>query len=75
MEELEPSPQYQKGFNVGYQIAKVDPDLFKQLEKSLDRDDDYIHGLKMGKKQLDREMLLEQVKQARQQSKDRDNER
>jgi len=72
MEELEPSPQYLKGFNVGYQMAKADPDLFKQLENSLNRDDEYIHGLKMGKKQLDREMLLEQVKQSQQQSRDRD---
>jgi len=66
------TPEYQRGVNIGYQIAKADPQLFKQLEKSLDRGDDYIPGLKMGKKQLDREMLLEQVKQARQQSKDKE---
>lgn len=70
MEEL--STEYQKGFNVGYQIAKADPQLFKQLEKSLDRDGDYIRGLKLGKKQLDREKLLEQLKQSQQRSKGRE---
>ncbi len=71
MDAEEPTPEYLKGFNVGYQIAKNDPQLFGQLTKSLDRDNDYIQGLKMGQKQLDREKLLEQLKQSKDQSKDR----
>ena len=72
MEEMEPSPQYVRGFNIGYQIAKTDPKLYMQLEKSLDRDNEYIHGMKMGRKQLDREKLLEQQRMSQQKTKGRE---
>ncbi|HTI11721.1 MAG TPA: hypothetical protein VL832_24275 [Puia sp.] len=71
MDEQEPSPQYLKGFNVGYQIAKADPQLLEKLVKSFDQDKDYIYGLKMGKKQLDREKLLRQLKQINKKEKER----
>ncbi len=47
MDAEEPTPQYLKGFNSGYQIAKYDPELFGQLAKSshLNKDNDYMRGL------------------------------
>jgi len=75
MEAQEPTPEYQKGFNVGYQIAKADPQLFKQIEQSLDRNGDYIHGMNMGKKQHDRERLLEQLKQSQLRNRDQQKDR
>lgn len=69
------TPEYQRGFNVGYQIAKADPQLFKQLEQSLDRGNDYILGMKMGKKQLDREVLLKQLKDSNDRIRARDKDR
>ena len=59
------TPEYQRGFNVGYQLAKYEPELIGQLITG-DKNSDYILGLNMGKKQLDRERLLEQLKESQQ---------
>ncbi|AEV99720.1 hypothetical protein A4D02_26460 [Niastella koreensis] len=72
MEEKDATPEYLKGFNNGYLLAEHEPGLIQQLEKSLDKSSDYAHGLKMGKKQRDREILLQQLKQSQEQNKQKD---
>lgn len=53
--EQELTPQYLKGFNSGYEMAKHEPELCKQLTTSMKGNGDYITGLQAGKKQFDRE--------------------
>ena len=36
--------QYAKQFNDGYFMAKLEPELFKMLEPSLDKDNPMLHG-------------------------------
>ena len=67
----EPTPRQLKGFNAGYELAKHEPELLAQLEKSLNGDSEYIQGLQFGKKQYDREMLLDQLKQSQKINKER----
>lgn len=59
----EQEKQYTKGFNSGYLLSKHEPELFDQLLNSLNKDSEYIQGMKQGKHQHDREKLLEQIKQ------------
>jgi hypothetical protein len=66
--------KYLKGFNSGYLLSKHDPELLDKLLKS-PNDNEYIKGMNMGKKQHDREKLLEQLKQSQKRSKDREREK
>lgn len=54
---------YIKGFNSGYLLSKHEPDLLAKLLKG-DNANEYIQGMQAGKKQHDREKLLEQIKTA-----------
>ncbi|MBS1509391.1 MAG: hypothetical protein JST86_01005 [Bacteroidetes bacterium] len=53
--------QYIKGFNAGYLLSQHEPELLKQLLKTKEANE-YFKGLKSGKKQHDRELLLAQLK-------------
>lgn len=59
MEDLEKI--YIKGFNVGYLLSQHDPELLTQLLKTKSSNE-YFNGLHSGKKQHDREKLLEQLR-------------
>lgn len=60
----EKEKQYAKGFNDGYQLSKHEPDLLNKLMKSATATNDYIQGLQQGKKQHEREKLLEQMQKS-----------
>lgn len=47
--EITVDPQYQKGFNHGYLLAKHNPELMKQLEKSLNDGTEYTKGILNGR--------------------------
>ncbi|MCF1715391.1 hypothetical protein L0U88_12210 [Flavihumibacter sp. RY-1] len=66
-----PEQDYIKGFNIGYQLNKLDPQLLAQLLKSKSENSQYLQAMQMGAKQHDRELLLEQLKR----NQDRDKER
>ena len=74
--EEELTPMQLKGFNSGYELAKHEPELFTKLLSSLERNNDteYIQGLKYGKSQADRELLLEQLKQSQERIKSKGRE-
>lgn len=67
-----PEQDYIKGFNIGYQLNKHDPQLLAQLLKSKAENSQYLHAMQMGAKQHDRELLLEQLKKTQERDKDRD---
>jgi hypothetical protein len=73
-EEQDATPEYLKGFNSGYILAQHEPELLQQLESSLDKNADYIHGLKMGKKQYDREIVLRQIRLSQQKNRGQEKE-
>jgi hypothetical protein len=58
MEEV--NQDYLKGFNVGYLLSEHDPKLLSQILKTKSSKE-YFNGLESGKKQHDREKLLNQV--------------
>ncbi|MFT3909739.1 MAG: hypothetical protein QM737_09970 [Ferruginibacter sp.] len=69
--------QYIKGFNVGYTLSKHDPQfLMSILNRSASVKSSYNFGLLQGKKEHDREKLLDQLKKSQaSKSRERENER
>jgi hypothetical protein len=65
---------FAKGFNAGYLLSKHEPDLLKQLLKSTNKENEYFQGLELGKKQHDREKLLQQIKHSNK-TRNKDRER
>lgn len=59
-----------KGFNVGYQLSKHDPELLAKLIKTKSDNSEYIRALKLGGQQYDAENLLNQIKQSKAKNKD-----
>lgn len=53
--ELDPSPEYVKGFNEGYTLAKYLPNLAGKIVDALGNDDRSA-GFKKGKEQVDYEI-------------------
>lgn len=66
--------EYIKGFNSGYLLSKHDPELLEKILKT-PNDSGYLKGMETGKKQHDREKLLEQLKQSQKRSKGREREK
>lgn len=61
----EPTKEYLKGFNSGYLLSKHEPELLNTLIRSLNNtDSEYARALQAGKKQHDRELLLQQIRQS-----------
>ncbi len=54
-EELIPDPQYLKGFNNGYLLAKHQPELVAQLSTRPNDHSAYFKGLMCGKQEYDKE--------------------
>lgn len=55
-EETTVDPQYQKGFNDGYLLAKHEPKLATQLTSTPNDQNPYLKGLTAGKLEYDREI-------------------
>lgn len=73
MEEQEVSQTYLKGFNNGYQLAKHEPELLDTLLKAKSQGSEYLKALEAGKRQHQKEIIMEQMKQqTKQQSQSRD---
>lgn len=56
------NPQYQKGFNHGYLLAKHKPELMKQLEKSLTDKNEYTKGILHGRAEYRMEKMKTRLK-------------
>ena len=68
---MEEKDMFQRGFNDGYQMARFEPDLLKQILKSKgSNDNEYLEGLDNGKRQHEKELIQQQIREA-QQSRDR----
>ena len=52
----EPTGQYVKGFNHGYELQKHEPNLLNQLLNASNPKSDYFQGLKDGRKQMEKEI-------------------
>ena len=63
---------YIKGFNAGYFLTQHDSDLLDQLLTASPGTGDYITGLRDGKSELEREVLLNKLKTRRKDRKDRE---
>ena len=59
---MEDQKAYIKGFNEGYLLAQHEPKLLDKLLSGIESSNEYLDGLSQGKKQLDREKLLDQAK-------------
>lgn len=57
-EELTVDPKYKQAYNNGYILAKHEPQLFKQIESSLDKDSPLLAG----KQQYEKEKGAEKAK-------------
>lgn len=69
MEEERISPAIIKGFNNGYILAEHEPELLDQVLKSENTSNDYMKAMAAGKKQYQKEMIVEQIKRQSDQSK------
>ncbi len=67
IEDDEPSPEYIKGYNHGYQLAQHEPDLLDKLMQSQRNNapTDYSRAMSQGKEQFDREKLMQEMKAIR----------
>jgi hypothetical protein len=70
-EDEEPSPEYLKGYNHGYQLAQHEPELLNKLlqAQSNNTPTDYSRAMKQGKDQHDREQLMAEMKAIREKQK------
>ncbi|MBL7713094.1 MAG: hypothetical protein JNL13_11535, partial [Chitinophagaceae bacterium] len=66
-EELQIDPDYQKGFNSGYIVAKEDPALFDQLVKSKNEHHSFFQGMKAGGKEYIKEKFKDELQRDREQ--------
>lgn len=60
-QDLFVDPNYQKGFNGGYILAKEDPELFAQLVKSDNGENPLFNGMKAGGKEYQKEKVREEL--------------
>lgn len=70
-EEDEPSPEYLKGYNHGYQLAQHEPELLEKLMKaqSGNAPTDYSRAMAQGKNQHQQENLMSEMKAIRERQK------
>lgn len=70
-DDEEPSPEYIKGYNHGYQLAEHEPELLDTLLKAQadNSPSDYSRAMKQGKDQFDREKLMAEMKAIRERQK------
>lgn len=70
-EEDEPSPEYVKGYNHGYQLAQHEPELLDKLmqAQSGNTSTDYSKAMTQGKNQYQQEKLVAEMKAIRERQK------
>lgn len=70
-DEDEPSPEFLKGFNHGYQLSKHEPELLnKLLQAQTDSTpSDYNRAMQQGKEQHQREAMMAEMKAMRDKQK------
>lgn len=70
-DEEEPSPEFVKGYNHGYQLAKQEPGLLGQILKSQSDNlpNDYSRAMVHGKTQYEHEKLVAEMKAIRERQK------
>lgn len=61
-QEQEPSKQFIDGFNAGYQLSKHDPQLLNNVLASTNDHNEFIKALAFGRKQEQKEKLIEEQK-------------
>ena len=70
---------YQKGFNHGYWLAADDGNGKQYLDELVkgikDKDSSYYKALLAGKKQHEKDKFIEEIKQTKEQSKDKEQDR
>lgn len=72
--ELIVDREYKHGFNSGYLLAKHAPEKLKELLKESKKETAYVCGIRAGQKQVEKEKILQQLKYAKDKSKDKDRE-
>lgn len=67
----EPSPEFVKGYNQGYQLAKHEPELLDKILKSQSNNaaSDYSRAMAHGKTQYEHEKLVAEMKAIRERQK------
>lgn len=70
-EEDEPSPEYLKGYNHGYQLAQHEPELLDKLMQAQagNTPTDYNRAMTRGKNQYQQEKLVAEMKAIRERQK------
>lgn len=70
-EEDEPSPEYLKGYNHGYQLAQHEPELLDKLmqAQSNNAPTDYSRAMSQGKNQYHQQKLVAEMKAIRERQK------
>ena len=70
-EDEEPSPEFLKGYNHGYQLAKHEPELLDKILKSSNDNasNDYSKAMVHGKTQFEHEKLVAEMKAIRERQK------
>lgn len=70
LDEDEPSKEFLKGFNNGYQLSKHEPELLnKLLQTQQTGNTDYTRAMQQGKEQHQRETLMAEMKAIRDRQK------
>jgi hypothetical protein len=65
MDEKKYEEQYSKGYNDGYLLSRFEPDLYKKINSVADTEGPYFQGLKAGNQAMERDLLLQNMKQTR----------
>jgi flagellar biosynthesis/type III secretory pathway protein FliH len=70
-DDEDPSDEYIKAFNAGYQMSKYEPELLEEILKSQGNinENNYFKAMAQGKEQGEHEKLMEEMKQIRQKQK------
>lgn len=70
-EDEEPSKEFVKGYNHGYQLAKHEPELLNKLiqAQSSNPPNDYSRAITQGKNQYEHEKLVAEMKAIRERQK------
>lgn len=70
-EDEEPSKEFVKGYNHGYQMAKHEPELLNKLLQSQNGNtpNDYSRAMAQGKNQYEHEKLVAEMKAIRERQK------
>jgi hypothetical protein len=57
--EQEPSQQFIKGFNAGYQLSKYESQLLDKILKSNNEQNEFVNALNLGSKQYQKEKFIQ----------------